>query len=298
MIGWHPHPDAWLLVAALAAGYWYALARVGPRSVHPIERVATRRQVACFGAGLATLWLAADWPVHDLAEGYLYSVHMVQHLLISLAAAPLLLLGMPDWLQRRLLRPRTALRVARLCGRPAVGLVVFNGVIAASHVPAVVDASVHSEAIHFGLHAALFGAALCMWLPVLGRLIELPRLSYPGRMFYLFLMSLVPTVPASFLTFGNTVLYPYYETVPRLWGISALADMRVAGLIMKLVGGFVLWGVIAWYFFKWSSVEQREGVDVLEWGKVDRDLNRAGLAKPGVRGSSTADAVRSPGLMG
>jgi putative membrane protein len=94
-------------------------------------------------------------------------------------------------------------------------------------------------------------------------------------MFYLFLMSLVPTVPASFLTFGHTVLYRFYETAPRIWPIDALTDQRIAGLIMKLVGGFLLWVVIAWYFFKWFSVEEREGVDVLEWSKLDRDLNRA-----------------------
>lgn len=277
MIPWHPHPDVWLLIAVLAAGYAFALRRIGPESVHPIERVATRRQILSFGTGLVALWVAADWPVHDLAEGYLYSVHMVQHLLISLVAAPLLLLGTPDWLQRRLLRPRVAFGAVRFLGRPIVALVVFNGVIALTHVPVVVDRSVRSEAAHFAVHAVLFGAALCMWMPVLGRLIELPRLSYPGRMFYLFLMSLVPTVPASFLTFGRTVLYPFYETVPRLWGISALSDMRVAGLIMKLVGGFLLWGVIAWYFFKWFATEEREGTDVLEWGKVDRELNRANL---------------------
>lgn len=279
MIPWHAHPDVWALILVLAGAYAVALRRIGPRSVHPIERVATRRQVLSFGAGLAALWVAADWPVHDLAEGYLYSVHMVQHLLISLVAAPLLLLGTPDWLQRWLLRPRALEGAVRFLGRPIIALVVFNGVIALTHVPVVVDASVRSEVAHFAIHAALFGSAVIMWLPVLNRLIELPKLSYPGRMFYLFLMSLVPTVPASFLTFGNTVLYRFYETAPRLWGISALSDMRVAGLIMKLVGGFLLWGVIAWYFFKWFGIEEREGVDVLEWGKVDRELNRADLAK-------------------
>jgi putative membrane protein len=94
------------------------------------------------------------------------------------------------------------------------------------------------------------------------------KLSYPARMFYLFLQSLVPTVPASFLTFGHTVLYHVYDRAPETFGIHPMTDQRAAGLIMKLVGGFLLWTVIAWYFFKWSNIEERENIDVLEWSKA------------------------------
>jgi cytochrome c oxidase assembly factor CtaG len=89
----------------------------------------------------------------------------------------------------------------------------------------------------------------------------------------------VPTVPASFLTFGQTVLYRVYADGPGMWGISAITDQRAAGLLMKIVGGFILWSVIAWYFFKWFVTEEREGIDVLEWGKVEGDLNRMELTR-------------------
>ena len=105
------------------------------------------------------------------------------------------------------------------------------------------------------------------------------RVSRPAQMLYLFLQSLVPTVPASFLTFGSTPLYKFYETVPHLWGISALTDMRVAGLIMKLVGGFILWGLIAVLFFKWYAQEQTPGWDALRFRDVEREVRR-GLARP------------------
>ena len=277
-LGWHPHPDVWLLVAALAGGYAWAIRRLGPRLVHPIERAVTRRQVAAFVAGVLTIWIASDWPVHEVAERSLYSVHMVQHLLLGLVAPPLLIVGTPPWLLRWVLRP--VLGVARLVTRPFAGFVLFNVTIALIHVPAVVDAMIRSELAHFGMHAMLLVTALCMWSPVVNRLIELPRLSYPGRMFYLFLQSLVPTVPASFLTFGDTVLYKAYDVMPRLWGVSAITDQRVAGLLMKLGGGFILWGVIAWYFFRWFALEEREGADVVEFGKLERDLNRMELTKP------------------
>ena len=264
---WHAHPDVWLLIVALGAGYALLIRHVGPAKVHAVERPVSRRQIWTFVAGLATLWVAADWPVHDLAETRLYSVHMVQHLLLTLVAPPLLMVGTPDWMWRSILG-RRGIRVARQLTRPLVALAIFNVVLVVTHIPQLVTLSVHSEFFHFGLHTLVFTSALIMWSPVLNPLIELPTLSYPKRMFYLFLQSLVPTVPASFLTFGHSVLYHVYEDMPRM-GVSALTDQLVAGLVMKLIGGFLLWGVIGWYFFKWHSLEERENVDVLEWSKLD-----------------------------
>src|SRR5439155_25217207 len=95
--------------------------------------------------------------------------------------------------------------------------------------PTMVGASVHSEWAHFGLHVFLVFTAMIMWMPVLSPLLELPRLSYPGQMLYLFLQALVPTIPASFLTFGIRPRYHVFETFYRV-GISALTDQRVAVL--------------------------------------------------------------------
>jgi len=220
--------------------------------------------------------VASEWPVHDLAEGFLYSVHMIQHLILSLVVPPLLLAGMPAWLARALL-PGRAMRMARALTRPFVALIIFNAGIVFLHWPVIVNGSVGNEAGHFGLHALLLGISLIMWTPVLSPLLELPRLSYPGQMMYLFLQSIVPTVPASFLTFGDRPLYRVYETFVHPWGISTLADQRTAGLIMKLLGGFVLWGFIAVIFFRWAKIERDEGVDMLGMQDVDRTLSRMEL---------------------
>ncbi len=276
-VGWHPHPDVWLLVLLLGGGYAWAVRRIGPRVVHPIERVVSRRQVVAFGAGLASILAVSTWPVHDLGE-HLFSVHMVEHLVLALVAPPLLLGGTPAWLWRWLLAP--VLGAARFVTRPLVALILFNAVLAFLHAPFVVEAMLRSEAVHLGLHGLFFVSALVMWAPVLNPLLELPRLSYPARMFYLFLQSLVPTIPASFLTFGDGVIYRFYETIPRVWGITAITDQRIAGLLMKIAGGFLLWGFITVYFFKWFAVEDREGLDVLQWDKVERDLNKADLDEP------------------
>ena len=166
------------------------------------------------------LWIGADWPIHDLAERYLYLVHMSQHLLFTLIAPPLLIAGMPAWLLRRFLGPRPVATAFGFLTKPLVALIVFNSALLFVHWPAVVELSVRSEWFHFGLHVMLVSTALLMWWPVMSPLPEYPALPAPGQMLYLFLQSLAPTIPASFLTFGNHLLYPVYGTFPRIWGIS------------------------------------------------------------------------------
>jgi putative membrane protein len=148
-----------------------------------------------------------------------------------------------------------------------------------THWPLVVNTAIQHHNFHFLTHVILVVSAVIMWMPIVSPVIEIPRLSYPGQMVYLFLQSLVPTVPASFLTFGSRPLYSSYLALPRLWGISVQTDQMVAGLIMKIVGGFILWGIIAVLFFRWFAVEHREGIDVLKWRDLDKDLNRMELTK-------------------
>src|SRR5204862_2493733 len=119
--------------------------------------------------------------------------------------------------------------------------IIFHIVIITTHVPLVVNASLRHALLHFAIHALIVVSSLIVWMPVLSPLPEVPRLQPLVRMLFLFLQTVVPTVPASFLTFGDKPLYRFYETVPRLWGTSVVSDMNVAGLIMKILVGFSLW---------------------------------------------------------
>jgi putative membrane protein len=199
---------------------------------------------------------------------------MVQHLLMTLVAAPLLLLGTPAWLARRLLSPRWLLSTVKAVSRPVPNLIQFNAILVLSHWPVVVEGTLRHHPLHFVAHAVLLTSALVMWLPILSPLPEVPRLGPLVQMVYLFLQTIIPTIPASFLTFGRTPLYPIYETFPRLWGISAVTDQQVAGLIMKLGAGAYLWAVIITIFFRWYAREEAKPKDVLLWDDVERELRR------------------------
>jgi putative membrane protein len=260
----------WLLLGLVAAAYAIAVVRVGPRLAAPKTPVVTPLQVVCFSSGLLALLVASGWPVHDLGEQYLFSVHMVQHLVYSILAAPLLLLGTPTWMARALLSP-WLLRSVRWMTRFFAATIIFNAVVVFTHIPGVVDAGLHNGLLHFLLHVLVFGSALLVWMPLASPLPEVPRLQPLLRMLFLFLQAVVPTIPASFLTFGAHPLYKFYDDVPRLYsGMSALEDMRIAGLIMKIGAGVVLWVVIAIVFFRWYSAEE-VGTSS---HRVSRDLDR------------------------
>jgi putative membrane protein len=250
------HPDVILVVGLVVVGYVTALTRLGPQLAAPDMPVATTFQKTCFGLGVFAIFLASYWPVHDLAEGYLYSAHMVQHLTYTMLAAPLLLLGTPAWLARWVLRPRWLFRFVRSMSRFIPAIVTFNLVIVVTHWPAFVDLTLRSAVVHFLAHTVMLLSAFLIWMPIVSPLPEIPRLAPISRMVFLFLQTIVPTVPASFLTFGDHPLYRRYELLPKLWGLSALNDQLIAGLIMKIGAGLLLTGLIAVVFFRWVAADE------------------------------------------
>jgi len=147
-----------------------------------------------------------------------------------------------------------------------------------THLPPVVDLGLHQHAFHLWLHVVLIATALLMWWPVLSPLPELPRLSYPLQMGYLFLQSLLPAVMAAFITFSDRVVYPFYAQAPRIWGLSPISDQQIAGLTMKLLGSLILWAFIAVAFFKWFEREEA-GARGPRWEEIEEELDELGLTK-------------------
>jgi len=246
--------DAWLLVLGLGMGYRWAWTHVGPRlpGFDGGERSGRWR---LFFAGLAVLAVAVSWPIDTIGDGYLFSIHMVQYLVMSFVAAPLLVAGTPGWMAVALTQPFR--RVLQRLTHPVVTLLLFNGVLVLSHWPALVDLYLRVDAVHFGMHALWVVAAVLFWMPILNRAPHVFRkLSPPLQMVYLFLSSVIPTVPASFLTWAETPLFPAYAAAPRLWGVSAVQDTQAAGAVMKIGGGLFLWGLIVVIFFRWAATQQ------------------------------------------
>ena len=298
MLNWHPHSSVWIVMGGVLTFFWWAITRLGPTLVEPGAEVISRRQQGWIVAGVAWTWIFADYPIHDISEKYLFLVHMVQHTVFTLVAPACFLLGAPIWLWKWALHPRVVRGLVRFLTKPLVALLVFNALVVITHLPQVVQASVTSEWFHFLAHLVLFSSATLMWVPVINRTDLLPRLKTPTKMVYLFAQSIVPTVPASFLTFAEKPMYQHYADAPRfIAGLSARADQQWAAVMMKLGAGTLLWSIVGYLFVQWWKDSQAGLADdnvrpivtrdpgplgdgVLTWDQVQAEFDRLDRAAP------------------
>jgi putative membrane protein len=251
------NPEVYVLVAFLIGAYVYSVRVIGPRAVPAGTPVVTRRHIFCFTLAMILLFTASTWPIHQIGENYLYSVHMLQHMMLSYFMPPLVLLATPEWLLRILVGTGRMWRVVKFMTKPVVAAVVFNVVVMVTHIPGMVNTSVEHAPLHYSLHLLLVLAAVLMWMPVVGPFHEL-RLSDATKPIYLFLQSVVPTVPAGWLTFAEGVVYKHYNQPVRVWGMSPTDDQQLAGAIMKIGGSIFLWSLVVFYFFKRFATNWKE----------------------------------------
>jgi len=256
-----PVPTAGVLVAA--AAYADALRRT---------RGGARRfpwgRTLCFAAGLAAIVVALDGPPDALSESS-FSVHMVQHMLLQMVAAPLLLLGGPitlvlradpGWLRRRLLVRLLRSGPARVLTHPVTTLSSFVVVLVATHLTGFYELSLQHPGVHASEHAAYLVTALIMWWPAIGVDPAPHRMSHPARLLYLFVMMPVPALLGVAIAESGRTLYPWYLTHPTPWGASALADQRAAGTILWISGMFTVapaMGVVLW---RWLDQDEQSQV--------------------------------------
>jgi len=250
---WKAYPGVWLFVLAITVPYLVAVRR-RRRGGGQVPG----RTLAAYLGGVAVLWLASDWPIGTLGAGYLASAHMLQYLLYAFVAAPLLLLGTPEWMGRRVLGRLRLYRVVRWLAHPLRAGLAFNLVLVATHAPITVDNLRTTQVGSFAMDVIWLLSGLLLWLPIVSPLPELRPASPPLRMVYLFLAGgVIPMIPGGFLTFSSAPLYGLYELAPRVNGWSALGDQQAAGAIMKIGNIPIIWPVILTLFLRWFSVERQ-----------------------------------------
>jgi putative membrane protein len=178
---------------------------------------------------------------------------MVQHLVLTMAAIPLLLLGTPGWMLRPALRAPLVGPLARWLTHPIRCFAVWNVVVVAWHLPVLYNQAMAVHELHIVQHLMFMVAATLMWWPVLSPLPELPRASYPVQMLYLFLLTIPMSIVAVYIVYSQRVLYPAYASAPRLWGLTPLTDQMIGGLTMWIPGGLYFFAIISVIFFRWQA---------------------------------------------
>jgi putative membrane protein len=270
---WALSPTVVVPAVALAALYLAAARRMaGPWPA---------RRTAAFLAGIGCVVVALQSGI-DAYDDQLLSVHMIQHMLLLVAAPPLLLAGRPVILALRALPPRRrgwvagALDRARGVTAPLPALAVFAAVILLTHLPAFYDATLRHSLLHDGEHALYIGAGLVMWSPLLdGDPVPRHRLNGLGKLVYLIAAMMPMALVGAYLNRHPTLFYPPYGPPARALGISALDDQAQAGAIMWVLGGVVMTAVGLWSAMAAMVAEERRLV-----AREAREARTASVAAP------------------
>jgi putative membrane protein len=217
-----------------------------------------------FIAGVITLFIALGPPLDDWADHYLLTAHMVQHLLLVMLAAPLLLYGTPAWMLAPLTRNRVTNAIGYWLTRPVVAYLLANAVFVLWHVPRFYEAALRSQPVHVFEHMTMLATGILVWWPILGPLPQWPRLSLPLQSLYFFAMTIPGSAVGAFITFADPGLYAPYDTAQRIFGIDLATDQQLAGLLMWVGVSAIYLLLITISFFRWAAREER--ADALQPG--------------------------------
>jgi putative membrane protein len=243
------HPSVPIGVAILIAIYLGACRLIG--------RKPSRRNAMWFALAMAAI-LYAHTELDELADARIFSMHMLQHLMETFVIPPLMLLGTPGWMMRPWMLSRAIKPIARVLTNPLVAFLIFSAVFVTAHFPPVFELMCRDENFHIVLHLMFMASGLLLWWPILSPMPELPRLSYPAQILYLFLLMIPMTAVAAPITLATHVIYPWYTEAAHGWGLNAIDDQVLGGLLMWIGQGTYLMIVFTFIFYKWSEEEDRD----------------------------------------
>lgn len=255
---WQLEPVLLGLITTFAVTYYLCVGLLRSR-IAPGQPYPTRHAII-FGTALLFLFLVEGSPLHDLAERYLLSAHMVQHLLLTYAVAPLFIVGTPTWLLRASLANAKTLPVMRVVLHPLTTFVTFALVMSVYHLPRIYDVALINTSLHHSVHVIILFSSMMLWWPALSPLKELPRPSYLVRLAYLFLVPVSQLPIFAGITFSPDPLYQVYANMPtRAFGLSVIEDQAIAGAIMKVFGVIAFGIPFIFTFFAWYRSERAAG---------------------------------------
>jgi len=264
---WNIEPSILIPIALTALIYSWGMRNVWQRAGagHGINK----RHYSSFLGALLALFVAFVSPLDALSD-VLFSAHMVQHLILILVAAPLLVMSdfplaflwaLPRyWAQRlghRLKQSQTLSRTWQVLSSPVFAWLLFAIAFWVWHASTLYEAALQNEAIHTLEHLGYLITAMLFWW-VLLKPTRQKHLHYGMAIPYLFTTILHSGILGALMTFTSRPWYPYYVSLVTLWGITPLQDQQLAGLIMWLPGGFVFTLLTIGYFAAWlRALEQR-----------------------------------------
>jgi len=252
---WNLEPSILIGTALITGLYLYAIGPLRKRQF-PNEQIMTGQTFA-FLSGVLIMFLALVSPLDELGDSYLFSAHMVQHLCLTILGPPLLLLGTPEWMVKPVLQNKVIFKVAKVLTYPVVAFVLYNADFWLWHAPTLYNATLENQTIHILEHLTFIVFGLLYWWPIFSPSKDLPRLTFGGQIFYLFVSGMPSVLLGAGLTFSPP-LYAPYIAAPRIWGISAATDQQLGGLIMWVPVSIFYIVIMSVLFIRWMLQQEAE----------------------------------------
>ena len=277
-----------LVILAFALAYVVGLWRLRGRTT---GQPVTTGRIVLFALGVLALLLALVSPISAYSQD-LFFMHMIQHLLLVMIAAPLLLLAnsMPIFMwslpkearhQVGNLMTRDGLlrRILVRLTDPKIALLLYFATFWSWHTPLAYETALNIGLFHYLEHITMFGAAIIFWWVVIGAGPLRSRIAYPARMLYLLLATIISTPLGIFITFSEGLLYSFYTDAPGHWGILVAQDQQLGGLLMWIMGNLMFLMAVTILFFVWAEREERRAT---QWERAATRRKRY-LEKVGYR---------------
>lgn len=253
---WLPEPEILLTGLLLIVGYLLVTGPLNRRTPGFESRPVTSGQRWCFLSGVIAMTIILGPPFHDWGDYFLITVHMIQHLVLMLLVAPLLLLGIPSWFYNPINRRPVLQRIGAELTRPVTAFVLANALMVIWHLPWLYDAALRQPPVHAMQHTVFLVVGLLSWYPICGTNPAWPRATPLVQCLLLFAETVPGGIVGAMITFADPGLYSFYNTAPRLWGIGLASDQQMAGLLMWAVVPVVYLAVLSVIFLRWAGREE------------------------------------------
>lgn len=256
LTSWH---FDWLVYLLIVGMMYHFLTGHVAKKYHLQKEPLTFWRKFSFYSGLFVIFLCNGTPILDLGMDYLFSAHMLSMALMYLILPPAIILGLPDWMYRKLFQFRLLKTVFSWFTHPIITILLFNLFFSIYHVPFIFNALSVNLPFHLAYHYFLVVLAFMMWWPIVCPIQEMDKMSELQKMAYIYANGVLLTPACALIIFGGTPIYTHFMDAPRVFHVfTVIYDQQFGGVIMKLIQEIIYGFALGYVFRNWVKKQRMQ----------------------------------------